>query len=254
VLYGVNPATKRISATIGLPSQLVINPNDVASGSGTVWAAVGATVYRVGRAGNRAPWTARSFASVPRRGLIGDIAVDAGSVWVTDTTTGTVYRFDASTGRLQAAVRVGATASIMTVGDGGIWVADDNAHTLSRISVQLSRVNKVLTVPGVPGHIAATAGSLWVTMGATNAVTVLDVASGRASTADGTLTRIDARRQVAVATVPVGVRPYGVAVDRQGVWVTLLGKPTTMHGSAQLSSPSTTAGLLALLKRLCGGG
>jgi YVTN family beta-propeller protein len=274
VLYGVAPATNHIDATVDLPSRLVINPNDVATGSGAVWVAVGASIYRVAppsTVANRV--VSRSFATLPHGGLIGDIVVDAGAVWVTDTTHGRVYRFAASTGRLEAVVAVGTTAGAMAVGDGGVWIADPDAHTVSRISVARNRVDSVATVPGVPSHIAASASGLWVTDG-TGIVTVLDRASGRiltvpvggqptgvaaigdtvwvANTANGTLSRIDARRHVVVATVHVGTRPYAVAADGQGVWVALLGRPVTMHSSSWPSPPSPIAGLLPWLVRLCG--
>jgi YVTN family beta-propeller protein len=70
-----------------------------------------------------------------------------------------------------------------------------------------------------------------------------------ANTADGTLSRIDARRHVVVATVAVGTRPYAVAADRRGAWVALLGTPVMMHTSP---APSGSAGPWAWL-RVCGG-
>jgi len=225
ILYAVDPGTSRIKARVELPSRLFINPNDVATGSGAVWVAVGASVYRVDPPNTVASRVVtRAFATLPHGGLIGDIVVDAGAVWVTDTTHGSVYRFAVSTGRLEAVVAVGTTAGAMAVGDGGVWVADADAHTVSRISVARNRVDSVATVPGVPSHIAASASGLWVTDGTDGIVTVLDRASGRvltvqvggeptgvaaigdavwvASTANGTLSRIDARRHVVVATVP----------------------------------------------------
>jgi len=225
ILYAVDPGTSRIKARVELPSRLVINPNDVATGSGAVGVAVGARVDRFDPPHTLASRVVtRAFATLPHGGLIGDIVVDAGAVWVTDTTHGRVYRFAASTGRLEAVVAVGTTAGAMAVGDGGVWVADPDAHTVSRISVARNRVDSVATVPGVPGHIAASASGLWVTGGTGGIVTVLDRASGRvltvqvdgeptgvaaigdtvwvANTANGTLSRIDARRHVVVATVP----------------------------------------------------
>lgn len=272
VLYAVDPATGRAVGRVELPSRVVINPGDITVGSGAVWAAVGASVYRIepvsavteGAAG-------RAFVTLPQGGLIGGLAVDDGSIWVTDTTRGKVYRFAASTGRLEAAIAVGATADAITAGDGGVWVADNDAHTVSRISVTHNQVDWVVTVPGTPGDMAANDNSLWVTDGTAGTVSVLSGAAGRvitvrvggeptgvaategtvwvANTADGTLSRIDARRHAVVATVHVGVRPYALAADRQGVWVVLLGRPVMMHNSP---GSSRTAGPPALLLRLCG--
>ena len=272
VLYAVNPATSHTEGSAVLPPRLVINPNDIAVGSGAVWVAVGTSLYRIEPLSTvTGAVVTRAFATLPHGGLIGDVAIDAGSVWITDTTRGRVYRFAASTGRLETVVMVGSTAGAMTVGDGGIWVADSDAHTLARISVTHNRVNSVLTVPGVPSHIAASKGALWVTDGAAGTVTVLGSPPGRvttvrvggqptgvaavgdtvwvANTADGTLSRIDARRHMVVATVPVGVRPYALAADGQGVWVAVLGRPV-MH----VPSEPARKGPLAWLERLCGVG
>ena len=275
VLYAISPTTSRVEARFYLPSRLVINPNDIAVGDGSAWVAAGADVYRIepqkARSGAA---VARAFASLPQGGLIGDVAVDAGGLWATDTTNGRVYRFAVSTGRLDAVIPVGITAGAMAVGAGGVWVANSDAHTVSRINAADNRVDSVVTIPGVPSHIAASASGLWVTDGTGSVVTVPAgephrlvrvqvggqltgvAATGEtvwvADTAHGTLYRIDARRHMIVGMVPVGARPYAVAVDRQTVWVALLGRPMMMRAPAAASQSSSTAGLLGWLERLCG--
>ena len=267
LLYAVNPATSRVSAAVTLPSRLVINPGDVAAGAGAVWVADGASLYRIvpGLAG---PAVTRPFATLPRGGLIGDVVAAAGAVWVDDTTDGTVYRYAATTGRRRAAVTVGPTAGVMTAGDGGLWVADPSTHTVSRISLTRNRVSAVITLPGPPAHLAAAGADLWVTdgTGRVNAVspagqirtvrvggqaTGLAAAGGSvwvASTAAGTLSRIDPRRDTVMATIHVGERPYAVAATPQAVWVTVLGQPVMMH----TPSARSATGTLGWLLRLCG--
>jgi DNA-binding beta-propeller fold protein YncE len=80
--------------------------------------------------------------------------------------------------------------------------------------------------------LAATGDTVWV-----------------ASTAAGTLSRIDARRPAVVATMHVGTRPYAVAADRQGAWVAVLGQPVMDAAPG----PSPARGELAWQQRLCGG-
>jgi YVTN family beta-propeller protein len=275
ILYGVNPATFRIDARVELPSRLVINPGDIAAGSGAIWVADGLSLYRVDPVNTQAGGAAtRAFAVLPRGGLIGDIVVHAGTVWVTDTTSGKVYGFAADTGRLEAVIKVGATAGAMAVGDRGIWVADADAHTVSRISVAHKRIDSVVRVPGVPDHIAASDSGLWITDGTGNVLTVpagsrgtvLTVRVGGgptgvaavgdtvwiANTATGTVSRIDAHRRAVVATVRVGARPYAIAADGQGAWVTVLGRPAMMHTASASSRSSSTRGLLRWLAALCG--
>ena len=273
VLSVVNPATGRVVGQVELPSRLVINPNDVAVGSGAVWVAVGSRVYRVEpvSALSGAAVVTRAFAALPPGSVAGDLVVDAGALWVSDTTHGKVYRFAASTGRLDAVVPVGGTAGAMAVGDGGVWVADVESHTVSRISVADNRIEKVLTFPGPPYHIAATGNGLWVTDGTGDVAAALNGDRGRirtvpvgagptglaavgdtvwvASTASGTLSRIDARRAAVVATVRVGTRPYAVAADRQGAWVAVLGQPMM-----DTLSRASLSQLPEWLRRLCGVG
>jgi DNA-binding beta-propeller fold protein YncE len=160
----------------------------------------------------------------------------------------------------------------MAVGDGGVWVANPDARTLSRISVTRNRVDSVLTFPGPPTHIAASSDGVWVTDGTSSVAAALNSAPGRivtvpvgaeptglaavgdtvwvASTAAGTLSRIDARRHVVVATAHVGTRPYAVAADQQGAWVAVLGQPVMVH--VPTGSRPSTGGALAWLLRLCG--
>jgi DNA-binding beta-propeller fold protein YncE len=272
VLYAVNPLTGRLDGRVDLPSRLVINPGDLATGSGAVWAAVGDSVYRISVPGPLARGAdTRAFARLPDGGLIGDIAVADGAVWASDTTRGRVYRFAASTGRLQAVVPVGATVGALAAGDGGIWAADGFAHEVARISPARNRVDASVPVPGVPSQITATATALWVSTGAGGTVSAFDGTSRRAvtvriggeltglaaaggavwvaDTAQGTLARIDARRHTVAATVRVGTRPYAVAAGLGGVWVALLGQPVMVHPRVTSSS---SGGLAAWLLRLCG--
>jgi len=251
LLYAVNPVTNRIDATVVLPPRQVINPGDLAVGPDAVWVAIAVT---------------HPFATLPLDGLIGDVVTAAGSVWVDDTVHGTVYRYAAGTGRLQATVAVGGTAGAMAAGDGGVWAADPDARTVSRISLSRNRADLVVRVPVAPTHLAADGDSLWAT-GGTDSVLVIG-AGGRvrsvpvagqptglaaagssvwvASTGAGTLSRIDARRDVVLATVRVGERPYAVTAAPQGVWVAVLGQPVMD------TAVRPGGGKLSWLLQLCG--
>lgn len=267
VLYVVNPATSRISATVTLPSRLISNPGDVAAGAGAVWVADGASLYRI-VPGLTGQTVTRPFATLAHGGLIGDVATTAGAVWVDDTTDGTVDRYAATTGRASAAVTIGHTAGAMAAGDGGLWVADPDSHTVSRISLTRNRVNTVVTLPGPATHLATAGDGLWVTdgTGRVDAVgpagrirsvrvggqaTGVAAANGSvwvASTATGTLSRINPRRDTVMATIHVGERPYAVAATPQALWVAVLGRPVMMHTPA----PGSATGNLGWLLRLCG--
>ncbi len=271
VLYAVDPSTGRIEDRTTLPSRLVINPGDVAASARAVWVADGASLYRIvpGQSGTA---VTRPFATLPHGGLIGDVVTSPGAVWVDDTARGTVYRYPAgpraaATGRPDSAITIGRTAGVMTVGDGGVWVADPDARTMSRISPARDRVDEVVSTPGPASHLTTAGHSLWVTDG-TDGVTVVG-AGGRirtipvggeptglatgagsvwvASTAAGTLPRVDPARDTVTATGGVGERPYAVAASPQAIWVGVLGQPVMMP------SPGGAAGrTIGWLLRLCG--
>lgn len=272
VLYAIDPATGRIEDTTTLPSRLVINPGDLATGAGAVWVAVGASLYRIvpGRSGRA---VARPFATLRHGGLIGDVVCGSGSVWVDDTTHGIVYRYPArvstaTAAQPDAAIAIGHAAGAMTIGDGGVWVADPDARTVSRISPDRDRVDAVVTTPSPATHLTTARHSLWVTDGTARVTVVrihghtrtvpvggeptgLAIGAGSvwvASTWAGTLTRIDPARDAVLATIPVGERPYAVAAGPRAVWVATLGQPVMNHTPAHESASSTLRWLLPLCR------
>jgi hypothetical protein len=269
VLYAVDPATGRIVDSTILPSPLVVNPGDVAASAHAVWVAVGASLYRIvpGESGNA---VSQPFATLRHGGLIGDVVTSPGAVWVDDTTRGTVYRYPAGrrTGRPGSAITIGRTAGAMAAGDGGVWVADPDARTVSRINPARDRVDEVVSTPGPVTHLTTASHRVWVTDG-TDRVTVVGtggrirsipvggeptgLATGAgsvwvASTAAGTLTRVNPGRETVTATVRVGDRPYAVAASPQAIWVAVLGRPVMMHVPAHAAASSTISWLL----RVCG--
>ena len=156
----------------------------------------------------------------------------------------------------------------MAAGDGGVWVADPDARTVSRISPARDRVDEVVSTPGPATHLTTASHRLWLTDG-TDRVTAVGagghtrtipvggeptgLATGAgsvwvASTAGGTLTRVNPGRDTVTATVRVGERPYAVAASPQAIWVAVLGLPVMMRVPAHRTASSTISWLL----RLCG--
>ena len=50
------------------------------------------------------------------------IAVGSGSVWVSNTSDGTVSRIDPASGRVVATIPVGPNPGAIVVGEGSVWV------------------------------------------------------------------------------------------------------------------------------------
>src|SRR5205814_10263955 len=53
------------------------------------------------------------------------VAIGAGSVWVADSTDGTVDRIDPVTAKVRAAIPIGGSPQALTVADGRVWVTVD---------------------------------------------------------------------------------------------------------------------------------
>ena len=131
-----------------------------------------------------------------------DIAVGAGSVWVTSADGHTVSRVDPDSGRVQQTIRVGSGASGVAADDRAVWVANSLDGTVSRIDPRTDTVVQTIAVGSAPVAIALARGAVWV-----------------ASKDEQTLSRLDARTGFLTARVAVGAGPRAVAVGAGGVWV-----------------------------------
>jgi YVTN family beta-propeller protein len=119
VLKRIDPATKRVVATFGLP----FRPKSLAVGAGAVWV-TGLFDDVVGRFD---PATGRISMTVPLPPGTDGVAVGDGSVWVASTIAGVVSRVDPRTGKVQATIKVGTRPEDVAVGAGGVWVTTHTA-------------------------------------------------------------------------------------------------------------------------------
>jgi peptide/nickel transport system substrate-binding protein len=141
------------------------------------------------------------MAASPVGALPDGLAVGAGSVWVANTTDGTVTRLSRTTNRVNQTIRVGADPTSVTFAFGAVWVADSGERTVSRIDPVTDAVVATVTVGIAPAGIASDGRWVWVT-----------------NRLAGTLSRIDPSSD-AVATFPVGQTPLGIAADADALWV-----------------------------------
>jgi streptogramin lyase len=110
----------------------------------------------------------------PRRGAVeiraklrageglGDIAVSAGSVWVSDWASHAVLRLDPTTGRVIGRIPAGDQPEKLAGVAGDIWVSDAGAGELLRIDASASRVVEALPVGVKPAAVAADPKSVWL--------------------------------------------------------------------------------------------
>jgi DNA-binding SARP family transcriptional activator/ABC-type branched-subunit amino acid transport system substrate-binding protein len=181
------------------------NPWSVAVGLGGVWVTDGSSrLVRVD------PRTSRVLGGVDAGQSLNGVAVGEGAIWTISGRAATVSRIDPGTfrvtDRMQIVSRPGAEAPYpiaIRAGLGSIWVLNANVATVTRIDATARGVTDTVPI-GVergPVRLAVGAGAAWVANG------------------DGTLSRIDAKTNVATTTA-IGHRLLDVVAGRGGVWVT----------------------------------
>ena len=131
-----------------------------------------------------------------------DVAVGAGSVWVSSTEGHTVARVDPETGGVRQTIQVGSGASGIAADDRAVWVANSLDGTVSRVDPRANKVVQTIPVGSAPVAIALGRGAVWV-----------------ASEDDQTLSRLDAHTGILTARVPVGAAPRAIAIGAGGIWV-----------------------------------
>jgi YVTN family beta-propeller protein len=124
-----------------------------------------------------------------------------GSIWVSDYTDNLELRFDPTTLRVLARIKVGISPCGIAVGGGSVWVENFGDGTVSRIDPETNKV-KTIRVGTSPYDVTYLAGAAWVT-----------------NYGDNTVSRIDARTNK-TQTIKVGQSPTGVGPGGGAVWVT----------------------------------
>lgn len=240
----IDPQTRRV---VGPPID-VKDPAGIAVGDGTVWVTsrTSNAIIRINSTTARVSGAPIMVGSAPT-----DIAVDGDNTWVANSGDGTVSRIDAPSGRVKGpAIAVahqrpltpggsqptvsqpGAEILALTVGEDGVWVAKtDQAQTNSIQVVRIDPASDKVTTPpvsvtgGVPMRLAAGAGAVW----ATDIGNIVPPGRPRKPS----LLNIDpASQRLAVTSLPVGLRPTGVAVGQGKIWVTNSGDNTVTEVAA----------------------
>jgi len=91
------------------------------------------------------------------------IAFGAGSLWVTDTTTGSVARIDPRTSLVVETIPVRSSPNGVATGHGAIWVTNGNDRSVSRVSPLTNQVIDTIPVGNGPSGVAADERWVWVT-------------------------------------------------------------------------------------------
>jgi streptogramin lyase len=170
-------------------------------------------------------------------------AVGAGSVWLSNYEHGLIVRFDARSGRMTAAFKVGGNPSGLAFARGELWVSFGRGTTLGRVDLATGRVTHFDLGHRAPTFLTAIAGELWTTTPDGHALR-FDPATGRIVASfsipgtpadvrrgpDGavrvaekerdTVTRIDAPANRILEVTPAGNGAFSIAVAGGDTWVT----------------------------------
>ena len=81
-----------------------------------------------------------STTRIPVRSGPTDPVMGFGSVWVTSTQQGTVWRLEPFTGQVQQVIAVGRGPFGLAVGAGSVWVTDSCGGTVARIDPETNEI------------------------------------------------------------------------------------------------------------------
>jgi YVTN family beta-propeller protein len=201
-LAQVDPKFGQVAETIDIAGEAVsASSGAVTVGEGSVWAVFAdSTVARVDPAAVTV--VGRTFAGSAPAGVV----VHSGYVWVVNTESATVQRYQPSTfeeGALGTPTSVGQRPTAIAAGEGAVWVANTGADTVTRIDPGTPPTTEAIRVGDGPAAIALGAGAVWV-----------------ANAGDGTLSRIDPGTYE-VETIGTENAPSGIAVGGGFVWVSV---------------------------------
>ena len=131
------------------------------------------------------------------------LAVGAGGLWASSSSTASVRRIDLGTLKPGEPILAGPRPAGITVAHGIIWVTNPPRGTVTEIDPSLHQVQGQIDVGAKPGGIDAGTSTVWV-----------------ANAGDDTVTRIDLETgEVEGDPLHVGPEPGAVAVGGDAVWI-----------------------------------
>lgn len=166
----------------------------------------------------------------------------SGSVWVTNSSDGTVSRIDPSSNTVITTITVGGNPLRVTYGAGSIWASNYNDDTVSRIDPSTNTVLVTIAVGDQPSDLVYDGNYIWVANIGSDTVSKIDpntntvlttVSTGNTPTSlaygngsiwvaellDDTVSRIDPVSDLLIETIPVGDSPGDVFYASSSVWV-----------------------------------
>jgi hypothetical protein len=246
-VFEINPgyAQPQVAREIAVPGACLSPATCMAASGNAVWVSVlvseGLGLERIDAAtGRPAKRPTIVDPSVTRQGgevmsFNAPVAWGAGSVWLANGSSGTIFRVDPSTGRPIDTIRLGAgvTIDLLAYGEGSVWAVDRFGGTLTAIDPGTDRAEPPIPLQGDPTSIAVGAGYVWVTDAQGNQ-----------------LLRIDPHHPSGIQSVPVGQEPAGVTIGGGSVWVANHGDGTVTEVDLRADLVSQTIPVSAAVQSL----
>jgi YVTN family beta-propeller protein len=203
-LSAIDPEFGQVTKTIDVAGEALGSVNGaVTVGAGAVWAVYGdSTLARIDS--TEVKVTGQTFTGTAPAGVV----VAGGYVWVVNTDSATVQRFQPETfeqGALGTPTSVGLRPTAIAAGEDAVWVANAGSDTVMRIELGTAGAaptTEPIRVGDAPVALAVGAGAVWV-----------------ANAGDRTVSRIDVAKGEVVETIRVGNAPFGIAFGDGLVWV-----------------------------------
>ncbi|MGN6217276.1 MAG: protein kinase domain-containing protein [Solirubrobacterales bacterium] len=197
-LLRLNPKSLRQQGVIAIPG--APGPIALSSNPSRVWVAdeKGSGIAVVNAESDSRIRTQLPPQTAPLR-----LAVGAGGLWASSSSTASVRRIDLGTLEPGKAIRAGPRPAGVTVAHGIVWVTNPPRGTVTEIDPSLQQVRAQITVGSKPGGIDAGTSTTWVANAGDDTVTRIDLESG----------------EVEGDPIAVGPDPGAVAVGGDAVWI-----------------------------------
>jgi branched-chain amino acid transport system substrate-binding protein len=164
-LWAINPdfTVSRIQAATGdlVATVPVRAAGAIAAAAEGVWV-VGDTAVSVTRINTRTNKPGQTIELGTN--FLSDLALGAGSVWVSAPDDGVVWRIEPGPKPITRTISVGQGASTISFANGALWVANFLDDTVSRIDPATNAVAQTISLPGTLQGIAAVEDTVWVSV------------------------------------------------------------------------------------------
>lgn len=161
-IYKVDPHANQVILTI--PTDIFGSKGSIGIGAGSVWVITFEDHNKTLTRYSATTSAVEAQVKLPRPSA--GVLFDFGSVWVTATNAGELYRIDPSTNQIAATIGIQDASHILGSAEDSIWVAFDSEGIVQRIDARtgevVATIQTGITDMESDGDIAAGNGFVWI--------------------------------------------------------------------------------------------